>query len=468
MIRFFRFSGPFQFGILFFMIWLFRMPLFLTDTPLLWEDVNHLALGEKLADGFLIYRDIIDSTGPLAATVYWFISVFAARSLVTFYVIAGFLLFIQSQIFKWLCSNNDILSDKGDLPALLYVVVASTCFDFFSLSPAFISLTFVLIALNSIFKHIKSENNEGEIFTTGLFLGLAYLTFAPALAFFILSFFTFAVFTRSSVRYYFLFATGFIFPTLLCLTIFFMLDGFTEFVHYYLFQFPAAIGFESNFGWKILAFMVLPSFLFGLMGVIRAFTYKRFIIYQVISQRIIFIWLVVTLLIVTFFFKETTSAFSLTIPFIAFFITHFFQLIKQKKLGGYLLLIYVIYSLRMVYSYIDLPFLNKNLINFNNQVAAPSKWNKVFENKKILVIGKENAVFQNNKLATCYFDFELSQPILAHPEYYENTNHIYSAFLTDMPDVIIDNEVLMPNIVEKVPYIKNHFYQSEKGIYVRK
>ncbi len=467
MIRFFRFSGPVQFGILFLLIWLFRLPLFFTDAPLLWEDVKNLAIGEKLADGFLLYRDIIDSSAPLSALVYWFLSLVAGRSMSLLYIISGIILFVQSQIFKWICNSNEILSEKGDLPALIYVVMAGTCFDFFSLSPAFISLTFLLIAINGVFKHIKSENDEGGIFATGLILGLAYLSFAPAIIYFLLTYFTFLVFTRTHFRHYLLFATGFAFPILFCLTFFFILDAEAEFVNYYLFQFPAALGFERGFNWKIIAFLVLPSFLFTIVGIIRAATFRRFIIYQVISQRIMFIWLLFTVIIVTLFFKNFTSAFSLAIPFVSFFICHFFQLMKKKKLGGYLLLILLIYNLRMVYSYIELPYLNKNLIDFNNQVLKPSPLTGKFKDKKIWVIGNELAVYSHNKIATCYFDFQLSKSILTHPEYYDNLNHIYYSLLIDMPEVIIDNEALMPIIFEKIPLLKKAYISPEKGIYIK-
>lgn len=468
MIRFFRFSGPLQFGALFLLIWIFKLPLFFTNAPLLWEDIDNLSLGEKLSDGFLIYRDIINTTGPIAAFIYWMLSLIITKSVGFFYIVAAILLFIQSQIFKWVCNNNEILSERGDLQALIYVIVATTCFDFFSLSPAFISVTFVLVALNSIFKHIKSENNEGEIFTTGIFLGLAYLTFAPAIVLFLLSMFTFLVFTRTSFRYYLLYATGFLFPVLSCYIVFYLLDGGSEFANFYLFQFPAAIGFDESINWRTISFLVLPSFLFTFFGIIRAASYRRFIIYQVISQRIMFIWLLVIWLVVFFFFKNVTSSFFLLVPFLAFFITHFFQLMSKKRLGGFLLFIFLIYNLRMVYSYIEIPYLNRPLINFNNQVANPNKWSKIFQEKKILVIGKENEIYFNNKLATCYFDFELSKSILKHPEYYENVAHIYKSFLQDMPEVIIDNEALMPAILEKIPYLKRRFYESQKGVYIRK
>jgi len=468
MIRFFRFSGPLQFGILFLLIWLFRLPLFFTDAPLMWQDVKNLALGEKLAEGFLLYRDVIDSSAPFSASVYWFLHILFGHSLLALYIVSGLLLFAQAQAFKWICSSNDILSDKGDIPALVYVVVACSCFDFMSLSPAFISLTFILIALNSVFKQIKSQNNEGEIFATGLYLGLAYLSFAPTLIYLLLACTTFLLFTRTNLRHYLLFFTGFLFPILFCLTFFYVLDGYTEFVSQYLFQFPAVFDFKVGFDWKIFAFIAFPSVLLALVGIVRAVTYSRFIIYQVISQRIMFIWLLTTILIVTIFFKNLTTAFSLLIPFLAFFITHFFQLMKKKQLGGYLMLIFMVYNLRMLYSYTNIPYLNKSLINFNNQIVVEGAWNKKFEHKRVWVIGNELSLYINNSIATGYFDFNLSKSILAHPEFYVNVNHIYHTLSIDMPEVIIDKEGLLPAIMEKIPLLKNHYYMAEKGVYLTK
>lgn len=467
MISFFRFSGPLQLAALFIMVWLFRLPLFFTDTPLLWEDVKYLTLGEKLTEGFWMYKDVIDNTPPLAALFYRITDLLFGRSIYAFYIISGFLVFFQALLFKWLCNNNDIISDKSDVPALMYIVVSIVCFDFVSLSPALLSLTFVLIALNSVFKHIKSENNEGEIFSTGLYIGLAYLTFAPTAIFFVLSLLSFIFVTRTPLRHYLLYITGFFFPTLFCLTLMYIVDGHTEFIQYFLFQFPAAIGFKDDFDWNVLVFISIPSLLLSLVGIFRALTYRRFIIYQVIIQRIMFLWLLFSFALIVLFFNNITSAFIMLVPFIAFFITHFFQLMGKRKIGEYLLILYLVYSLRSIYSYIDLPYLNKDLINFNQQLAIRNKFNERFNNKKILVTATMPEIYINNRLATAYYNWDLSKAILQNPSYYENLTHIYNHFFSDLPEVIIDQSGVMPAIFDKIPKLKSLYRLESGSIYIK-
>ena len=200
MLRFFKHSGPLQLIALFLLTLFTRLPLFISDSPLLMEDLRHLVLGEKMASGSFIYKDIIDAVPPISALIYWMLGSLFGRSLLAFQLVASFLIFIQALLFRHLCNKNDLMSEKGDIPAFAYIICSMVCYDFMSLSPCLISLTFILIAFDRIFKHIKSENNEGEIFATGFYIGIAYLCFAPAIIFSFMGYIAFVLYTRTSIR----------------------------------------------------------------------------------------------------------------------------------------------------------------------------------------------------------------------------------------------------------------------------
>ena len=83
------------------------------------------------------------------------------------------------------------------------------------LSPVLMSLTFLLLSLNNIFKRIDKQTKDEFFLNTGIFLGLATLFYLPSLFFLPALMLSLLLFTASLFRRYILLLYGFMIPVVL-------------------------------------------------------------------------------------------------------------------------------------------------------------------------------------------------------------------------------------------------------------
>jgi hypothetical protein len=433
------------------------------------EDLKHLILGEKMASGFFIYRDILDNTPPLAAMLYFLSTAIFGKSILVFQLLATFLIFIQAQIFKFVCNSNELMTEKGDVPALAYIVFSICCYDLLSLSPALISVTFILLALDKIFKHIRSENKESEMFATGFYIGLAYLSFASNFIFLIIALVVFSLFTRSGARFYALMLLGFAFTIISMGTYFYYFDGLEPFIRCYLMDFPVRVNYNFNFYTEGVLLIALPILFFMIVSFLIVFTHNRYINYQIVCQQIMFFTLIIVLGIIILFFSNTLSSFILILPFVSFFTAHYWVVTRRKILANLLLFSFLIHCLLVIYSYFPLEIYPQKLINFNFQISQKGKLNEQYENKAVVVFGKEFNIFLCNKHATPFVNWHLSKTYLQDMEHYESVVNVAKGFSESLPDVIIDEENVMPKIFDRIPFLRRSYSDTpQKGIYEKR
>lgn len=457
MIQFFRFSSPLQVGVLLLLIALFRLPLLFTHAPLLWENLYYFTISHKIANGAWLYKDIIDTLPPLTGLIFGGLHALFGASKEASVIVCALLVVVQAVMFARLCNQNDILTEKGMVPALMYVLASFTLYDFAFLSPAVISNTFLLAGLHSIFKHVKSENNEGEIFTSAAFLGLAYLSLPITFLYFLLSLLTFLLYTRTSPRQYLLFFTGFAFPIMCVGTYFYLYDAFVPLCSYYFFNtlFTTHYTHDTNLGAVI--FILLPVVTIVMVGMFRSFGYRRFIIYQAICQRLMFIWLLVLCVVVGVFLPNNISVFFVIVSFVAFFMSHFFLLMPSKKWGTYIVIIYLFYVGRVNYSYIKWPYIEEDLVNFNGQVCEIMPQSIPYKNKKVWVIGHNPAWYVYNTHATPFYHWPHTQAVLGKLDTYPQIIAAYKGITTDLPEIIVDEAKLMPLIFDRIPALRSKY-----------
>lgn len=469
MLRFFKYSGPIQFFFLFAISLLIRVPFFIFEPPLLIDDLKHLALGEKMSAGFLIYRDVIDNTSPISAFVYCLITYLFGKSLVGFHLISGVLIFTQAIIFKSLCNSKELMTQRGDIPALVYIICSSVCYDFFSLSPCLISLTFVLLATDKLFKHIRNQNDEEDFFFTGFYIGIAYLCFSPSALFFLMCIVVFLLYSRSTARYYLLYTFGFIFP-IICVAVFFLYsDGLSAFYNHYLTEFQLVFQPLSIQNPYYIVLIFFPIILITILGFFTVGAHKRFINFQIITQQIIVSYLVITLFLMVVFFSNPISNYMFVIPYAAFFMSNFILITRKNKLANVLIIFLVLNCVQVVYNYLPISYYPKNLTNYCNQLIFDSPISKMYNDKKIAVLGNDFSMFINNKQASSFYNWQLAAPYFNGMEYYAKVETVYKGFASDMPDVIIDQHNVLPKVFDRIPFLQNSYKKTTIiGVYEKR
>lgn len=466
MIQFFKFSGPLQFLALFLFTILVRLPVYIFNPPLLLEELHVQLVTQKMIEGNFLYRDIFDNTPPISAFFYYIIGFIFGTNTIIFRILAALLIFFQAYLFKELCNRNEIFSEKGDVSALVYIAISSIFFDLSTLSPALLSTTFLLLALDRIFKHIKSENSDSQLFYIGFFISISYLCYLPNFLYIILVLITFGLFTRTKANQYILILVGFLFPILFLFTYFYIFNAEQNLLKYYFLNFQSRNILNADL--TSIFVLICPILLLVLLGAFRTFSFRRFINYQIVCAQIVFLWFVVSLIFLLFFLSKSTTGFSTMFPLVAYFLTNFFLITKRYTINNLVFFVVGFYYLLILYSFFNKTVYTYFDYNFNNQYTTGSRWSVEFENRKILNLSDDINVFIDNKCATGFLNFDISKHILSDLNSYQSISCISILLEKDLPEIIIDDQNLMPAIFEKIPSLSSKYLKDVRLNYYEK
>jgi hypothetical protein len=157
------------------------------------------------------------------------------------------------------------------------------------------------------------------------------------------------------------------------------------------------------------------------------------------------------------------------IPPAAFFISHYFLLIR-KRLKTELLFLVFFFSLILVNwgSYYNLK-IPGFLIDNEKMLVQPSPLNEIVTGKRILVLGDAVNLYQDAQLATPYLDWKLAKAHFHALDFYDNITAIYRNIMDDAPEIIIDQERVMPELTSKIPALGVMYVRANiAGVYYKK
>jgi len=138
----------------------------------------------RLSEGAMMYSGVWDTLSPLSAGFYWIVYSVFGESFVVIQILSVLLIFLQSTIFNTILINSNPFTENTYIPAIVYVVLASLYFDFFTVSPVMLGITFILLAMNNVFGQIEVRAKRDEkLLSTGIYLGLAALFHFPFFVF---------------------------------------------------------------------------------------------------------------------------------------------------------------------------------------------------------------------------------------------------------------------------------------------
>lgn len=91
---------------------------------------------------------------------------------------------------------------------------------------------------------------------------------------------------------------------------------------------------------------------------------------------------------------------------------------------------------------------------------------KSIKNKRLLVLGENLSPYYGNTMATPFLNWKLSKRVFTNMQYYDNLTMILTGFKKDMPEVIIDENNIMPDILKHIPYLKERYRKESSSVYV--
>lgn len=388
------------------------------------------------------------------------------KSVWVYHVLGFLLIFVQAIIFNSLTISNKVYNDYTYLPAMIYGILMSISFDMYTLSPVLMSVTFILIALNNIFSQVEFRMKKDErILNIGLNLGIAAMFYVPSALFLFITLIALALFSSTIGRRYLLIIYGWSLPVILVI-VYFLFTGATS-VAWEIFTYKIFSSVKSEYldNQSIIILISLPL-LFLLFAIIRIVQRVHFSNYQVRLAQLMLVWLLLsaTLLI---WVEKSLSYFILFVPAFAFFISHYFLLLRKTIKAE---LLFSLFWIGIIFLNISTYFqwfgLNE-YVKLENLMVKETAYNQITNGKKIIVLGNEFNIYNESSGSTPFLDWHLSKKVLTNPDYYDNATAIHNGFANDPPEIIIDLENVMPDLQRRILFLEENYVKKQDKIYVR-
>lgn len=426
-----------------------------------------MIVGERMNEGAMLYVGIWDDIGPLSAWVFRSLDFTFGRSHLALQIFGLFLFFFHVFYVNFISLKHKMYNENNYLPALFYGILGLIFFNIITLSPQLLGLTFVLLSMNSLFSHIETRNKtDGNLLNIGLYIGIAALFYLPYFILIFVHIVGLVFFTNTLRRRYLLLIYGVVIPFIICWLIYVWYGNTDELFGIY---FHSLFNFETAqfLTYKSVFFLSGATILLFALSTLKTLSGFGFTIFQVRIQKIMFFAALISFFIYFFYSDNEGHSFIMFFPWVAFFLSHFFLSIKNTLKRELSFLIYLISVLILYFGITFQNFNLSNLIKFDSLLIDTSVNRVSYSDKKILVLGPDIKPYYISKQATPYFNWDLSKAQLEHLNYYDNLEAIDKNIRNDMPEFIIDQIDLAPELFNAIPLLGEEYERSGNGIYRR-
>lgn len=466
MLSFFRVNDPYRMLGVGALLLLIRLPFWLSGNHLTLPELSWMLLGERLAEGHRLYAGVWDDVGPLSAAVYGILETLLNRQRWVYTMLAALLTVYQSLVFNDFLLARKAYRESTYVPALVYGLLMSFSFDFYTLSPVLMSLTWVLLAFRNTLDRIEGTLRDGQILQSGIFVGVAALFHLPTLLFIVPIFYAYMLFASLSPRRALLLVYGMVLPLLVTLTYFYMMETASGFMSQYVLAFGHLSDHHYVNGLSLLLILavVLAFFVLSLYKLTK---YRRFTIQQAHLQQVMFVNVVVALGATLWVRERAPFHLLFFVPPFAFFISHYLLIIQRRWWAEVLTVLLVILLPLNGYALLFNYFAINRVAHTEALLVQPTAYDALVANKRVLVLGDNLSIYQNAKPATPYLNWQFASEQLGHLDYFENLSEVYINLTSELPDMIIDQANLMPTISERIPAIRNTYRLEQDKVYVK-
>lgn len=421
--------------------------------PFAWE-LRYFLLGEKLNQGFRLYQDILENIAPASAAIYSLLHLFSIPLKLTPLIAIG-IIGIQGIIFQLTIQKFDLLPKLGYLPFMIYVSMFFISMELWSLSPALMGLTFLILAWNEIVYQQRGLQANDRVFLIGLHLGLASLFFFSYAFFLWWGLYALIAYTGVNFRQIILFLVGFIFPYLISISYL----NYTENLGS-LFQVFQASAFHFNVIKSKDLYHIFISYLPGLtiaiMGFYILLSTNKIRTNAKKAQQSNFAWIVLSIILL--FTLPNYSRYNLVFFIPGFCLIGFHIFFLFKKPWAQELNIWITISLLFI----------SQQIEFKQDKSEFLKLGKLpFKNEKLLILGPQIEEYLNNKMSGPFINWELSKSLFENINDYEKVITLTELFEKNPPTYIFDPEKTFKRIQTKIPNIGLKYREFGNNIFKR-
>ncbi len=464
MLTFFRIYSIFQILSILIIIVAIRMLFFSPQLPLLSNELEWMLIGRKLNEDLFLYNEVLTQVAPLSSYFYQLVDATFGHSQMTYEVIAAGVLYLQALLLNFMISKRNLFNEKNYIGALLYVVLMSVSFDLMKLSPSLLANTFVLLGVNSVLSQIEKRDGVGDdVFETGIFFGLATLFHHPAFIFIFWAILTLFLYTGINIRQAFMVILAFILPLFFVYIFFYFNDKGADYIYVWLLNLNSFVRLTLLNIRDILIVYSLPVLL-SLLGVAKVLRGQRYNSFQNRSHQALLILGIFAGLAFLLSGKYLPSNLVYFIIPLAFYCAGFF--VHSKKLFVPEVIFLMFFGTVIFISYLGA----KNIFGISSRLLADYRVSEVtsemnYGDKRIFITGRNVDAYRSNDMATGYLSWNLARRDFEKPDNYLSISNIYNNFTKDMPEVIIDEEGVMPNVFAHIPGLAVKYKKTGKNIY---
>lgn len=463
MLSFFRINDPLRLIGVFIILLLIRISFFTNAELIMIPEIKWMLLGEKIANGDLLYKKVWDTTAPLSALFYAFVHFLFGKSVIAYRIISALLVLFYAYYYSKILIKNNVYFEKTYVPGVVLAILCCIFFDFFTLTPPLLGLGFILISLDYLFKLLEKGLYDNQYYNVGFLIGLSALFYLPYAIFMLFVMVGMFFYSSTSLRKYLLTILGFSFPFLIVFIFYSLYYGLEELYYMYLISF-LTIEKTIYIGIKDQMIVMLIPVLFLVLAMGKIFVAPRFSNYQQKTQQLMFLYLIASVLSYVFIVEFSPYHLILSLPGFTFFITHYFLLIRKKLLSELAFVLFIL-SIPILNLGIFYGVFGKNYFGMNALIAKEAS---TFSNKKILVLGEDLSVYRDNNLATPYLNWNLAKNHFDNLEFYEVLIAAYDNFENDLPEVIIDKSKSIKPFFDKAPLLSKQYENCGESTYCLK
>ena len=453
MLSYFRKNDPYKIIPIFFILIIIRCVWVLLGLPESVAELKWLLLGERLGNGFVMYNETYDYTGPLAALIYKWLDIPFGRSRWVHTIFSSILVIIQASILNTILLKNKAYEENNYLPAFLYVILMSATMDFFALSPQLMSLTFIILSLNQIFRRIDNVVKDDLFLYAGIFNGLAFFIYLPSIVYFFAFLLSFIIFSTAVFRRLLLYIYGFSIILLVIGCYFFWFGAVDDFWQSFFINglFKPKTFFINYAQFFQISYVLLGSLVLSM----SVFFTARFTNFQQ-NMMLVMVFFTASAIVALLISPELSpSDLLFFIPPSAFFLTHYLLNLK-KRIFQFILPIMIISAL-LIYPWVIKESVNGLLVDTEAEQTE----------KKLMVIGDDLQAYIGYEMASPFIDPYLGKIMLEGLDYYAGAAQLHDNILRSDPDLIIDKWAVVPQLFERFPLIEKRYKKIQEGKYIK-
>lgn len=424
-----------------------------------------MLVGERLADGYHMYTDVIDDTGPLSVGIYWMLHEIFGRSFLVYKILAFLIAIFQIVYINSLFIKYKSFDENTYIPAAVMLVLFHLSFDMLVLSPALMGGTFLVLALGQLFAQtVLQKEGSDSVLLAGVFGGIAACFHFPLVIFLPFMVVSGIAISGFTFRQFLLSLVGYFLPITLCALYYFWIDALPEFIFEYIFASRVVDVYPHVGFYSLLGIFALPILL-AVLGYFVGIWFKVITVNQQKQRQLIFIYVIFAILSIFITNRRTPYQFVILIPGLTYLITQIFVFLTQRKA---LLIFTVILFLGVPLSgYLWLGFSKMSGV-LNQYELKVEKQHAISKGKRVLVLGKDVAYYWEAKLATPYLNYKLSDRILRDFDDLADMAEVYQQFLSERPELVIDQEGTFPELLVRIPQLAEMYLAKGNGVYVLK